>query len=403
MRNLLQGAFALALLALAALVPTRSRAEMWCADALWVHEWGVQVFGSGGARRTSEAGPTLPGYFHAQAGATSPSGSPVRHLPVDSGMRELPVVHFYAPTNWRPVPLGFEVGFTQGEATRWYPQVDVRRSGADANGAAARTARARLVAARSARSNGTQTALPGDPRAQLGWDHLTLSERPAHPPASTSVPWVTRARGFDAALWVDGATESERFLFYESQTRETPALRITRGPTYGAGRRHVLLENTGAQPIHDVFLVHRERGRVFVLHAPTIPAGRHAGFVLEDHAVPAAQVAARTRAALRDRLVDAQQPAAPSSFEWRDCVMMRDPAIPFEAAEGHALYAQEVDAILDAWGPRLFGRGNGTTVVYREDVAYLDEVMPLAVYSDMYHFARIRRLGLALMENAALP
>ncbi|MEZ4338024.1 MAG: hypothetical protein R3B82_15500 [Sandaracinaceae bacterium] len=151
-----------------------------------------------------------------------------------------------------------------------------------------------------------------------------------------------------------------------------------------------------------MFLVHRERGRVFVFHTPQIPAGRRAGFLLEDHAVPGAQVRARTRDALRARLADAAQPA-PGGFGWQNCVMMRDPAIPFEHAEGHQLYAHEVDAVLDAWGARLFGQGDGTTIVYREDVAYLDDVMPLGVYSDMYHYAQIRRLGLALMENVALP
>lgn len=402
MRRLAPCLAALALLAIA-LVPTGSRAEMWCADPVAVHEWGVQVFAAGGAQRATAPGPSLPAFFHAATGAPGAAGSPVRDMPVDGGMRELPVVHFYAGPNWRPVPIGIEVGFTHGEATRWYPQVDVRRAAVDANGGAARAARQRLLATRRGRVEG-QGGPPtgGDPTRQLAWDHLVLTEQPRHTPAATREPWITRARGFGEALWVNGASESERFLFYEGRTRETPALTVARGPTHASGRRHLLLQNGGSHPVHDVFFVHREGGRTYVFHTPSIPAGRHAGFVIEEHLVAAAQLRARTRDALRARLVDAAQPA-PGGFGWSDCVMMRDPALPFEQAEGHALYAHEVDAVLDAWAARLFGQGNGTTVVYREDVAYLDAEMPLGVYSDMYHHARIRRLGLALMENVSLP
>jgi hypothetical protein len=82
--------------------------------------------------------------------------------------------------------------------------------------------------------------------------------------------------------------------------------------------------------------------------------------------------------------------------------MQRDPAQPAENAEGHALYAHEADAILRVWGARMFDR-DGTTIVYREDGRYLDEVMPLSVYTDMYHFPLVRRAGLALWENVGLP
>jgi hypothetical protein len=82
--------------------------------------------------------------------------------------------------------------------------------------------------------------------------------------------------------------------------------------------------------------------------------------------------------------------------------MQRDPAVPFDHTTDHRLYAAEVDRVLDAWGPRFFD-ATGTTLVYREDVAQLDEVMPLAVHTDMYHHVELRRLGLALVENVTLP
>jgi hypothetical protein len=78
-----------------------------------------------------------------------------------------------------------------------------------------------------------------------------------------------------------------------------------------------------------------------------------------------------------------------------DCVMMRDPAIPTTTAEGHRLYAHEVDAILDVWAGTFFG-SPGTTIVYREDPAYLDRAMPLSIYTDMYNHVKLRRLGLAV-------
>lgn len=403
MRHLLPGLVVLVVLA-AALAPTPTRAEMWCADPLWAHEWGVLVHGAGGATRTS--GPALPAYFHGQPGAPSGPVSPVREMPVDGGERALPVLQLYAPRNWRPVPLGLEVGFAEGEASRWFPQLDARRTASDANGPSARAERARLVAAREARRSGAVTSPLGrDPTRQLAWDRLTLDASPAHTLATTATPWVQRLRGLTDALWVNGASESERFVFYEGRTRETPAIRLERGPTHAPGRRHLILRNVSAHPIHDVFLVHREAGAVFVLSAASIPAGRSAGFVLEDHAVAPADLAVRTRHALRDALVDPHESAPPSDYHWggaSGCVMQRDPAIPVERAVDHRLYAAEVDAILEAWGARFFD-AQGTTIVHREDTARLDEAMPISLYTDMYHFVVLRRLGLALVEGATLP
>lgn len=385
--------------------PSQTRAEMWCADPLWVHEWGVQVFGASGATRS--VGPGLPRWFHSRVGSPSAAGPPVRHMPVDGGERELPVVHFYAPSTWRPVPLGLQVGFARGEATRWYPQVDDRRRAADANGPAARRARRALLTARRARPTGfgsrTMAPLGRDPTHQLSWDHLVLAESPRHGRQPTPVPWVRTLRGFDSALWVNGASESERFLFYEGRTAETPAITLARGGTFARGRRHYLLQNTSSRAIHDVFVVHRRGASTYVFHTPSIPAGRHAGFVLEQHRVRRG-LTARTRGALRERIVDSNTPAPTNDSNWgRDgCVMQRDPALPTEAAAGHRLYAHEADAILEIWGARFFD-GQGTTIVYREDTAYLDEAMPLSVHTDMYHHVQLRRLGLALMENVALP
>src|SRR5688572_14299011 len=98
-----------------ALHPSPSQAESWCAEPLWVHEWGVQVFAAGGrGRRVGPNGVRLPSYFHNRpSGARVAAGPPVRGMDVDGGMRALPVLHFYSPGSWSPVPVGIEVGFTR--------------------------------------------------------------------------------------------------------------------------------------------------------------------------------------------------------------------------------------------------------------------------------------------------
>ena len=82
--------------------------------------------------------------------------------------------------------------------------------------------------------------------------------------------------------------------------------------------------------------------------------------------------------------------------------MQRDPAQPFESAMGHQLYANEANVLIDLWGPRFFD-APGTTIVYREDVRYLDQVMPLSIYTDMYHYVELHRAGLAVIEGVQLP
>ncbi len=399
----------LAALALA-LVPSPSRAEMWCADPLWAHEWGVVVFGS--SRATRGAGPSLPAHFHRPGGTRTPSqGTPARDLAVDSGMRELPVLAFYTAGTWAPpVPIGLDVGFRDGEATRWFPDVDVHRTFADVTSATARAGRERLVQERGGRARGAPGGTTSrDPSRQLGWDLLELSDVPRHAVTRATEPWVRALRDVPRALWVNRTTasggESERFVFYEGQTRETPALRVTRGPTWSATRRHLFLENTSGHPVHDVFLVHREAGHTYVLHVASIPAHAHAGYVLEDHDVAASGLRAATRDALRTSLIDPTETAAPTSSSWggpAGCVMQRDPAIPFDRASDHRLYAAEIDVVLDAWGARFFD-AQGTTLVYREDIAQLDAAMPLSIHTDMQHHVALRRLGLALVENVTLP
>ena len=392
----------LASCALLSLAAASAAAKSWCAYPLIAHEWGVHVY-SGDGRPVPPV--DLPAHFHRATPSAPAAAAPaVRDLPADSGVRALPVVHFYAPRlRGQSVPLGLEVGFTHGAAAVWFPAVDLRRSASEAQSPAAAAARAVLLEARARRAPFAPPgpALPADPTRQLVWDRLDLTPEPSFAPPATATPWVTAARAL-GALWVNGAAESERFVFYEAPTREPLPLALRRGPTWGPGRRHLVLDNRGAHAVHDLLFVHREGGRAYVFFAPQIPAGASAGFLLEEHA--AADPRAATTGRLRDLLTDAASPAPPRDYAWDrdDCVMGRDPAQPVEHASGHRLFAGEVDLLLAAWGARMF-EAQGTTVVYREDPAALDAAMPLSVYTDMFHFVTLRRAGLAVWEHVTLP
>jgi len=383
-------------------------ARSWCAQPLWVHEWGVQLFDGEG---TSAGPPPLPEYFHTTGPTSVTAHEMVRDMPADSGIRTLPVVHFYTSGSWaNDVPVAIDVGFTEGAAAAWYPQVDVLRPAEDANSASAAVNRALLDGLRVSRPPvfrvpPTATPMPADPTAQLSWESLVLTPAPRHDARSAgSVDWVDDLRGLDA-MWVNNHSESERFLFYEADTSERALIELSRGETWASDRGHYLASNLSEYDVHDVFIVNREGDQVSVFFAPRIPAGSSAGFLFEDHQLEPDEVGAGTREALKARLVDRANPDMPTDYSWfegGECVMMRDPAVPETAASGHQLYSAEVEAILDVWSEAFFEQ-DGTTILYREDIAYLDAMMPLSVYTDMFHYPVTQRLGLGLVQNVVLP
>ncbi|MCC6622565.1 MAG: hypothetical protein IT385_14980 [Deltaproteobacteria bacterium] len=356
------------------LLPLVARADMWCAQLIAVHEWGVHVFGPDGAARPSDevrADPArLPAWFVRPATHPSATRPPVRTLPADTGVRRLPVVTVWAPNAPAPggIPLGLEVGFARGTASVWYPDVD------------------RLLATT-------------EPR-ELVWDRLELTTAPRLPPLPTDVPWVATSRGLEGALWVNGPRASERFVFYEADTHEPTPLALERAPGWTAARPVHRLTNRGRHPVHDVLVVRRTGDTRFVVHVPTLAPGEGHTFTLADHRVVDD---AAWRRATHERLTGAltlaaPEPAAPPSAT---CVIGRQPAVPFVRADGHRLHRAEVDLLMAVWGERFF-EGAGTRILYREDVGYLDEAMPLSVYTDMFHTVALRRAGLALQEGVAL-
>jgi hypothetical protein len=367
-------------------------ARSWCASPLLAHEWGVTVLRADGP---PAQGVPMPSWLH-RSGPVTPIASvaPVRAMPADNGMRTLPVVQFYSPPSWGdPIPLGAEVGFTNGRAILWFPQVDRRVLAAVANSSVSAAARAAMVEKRQEHG----AASPGaDPTRQLHWEALSLHRAAPGTLLPAEEPWVTALRAMPEALWVRRGEERERFLFYEADTHEAPALTIERGESWGPDRPHYILTNRSDWTVHDVVII--ADGKSW--QAPAIPPGATAGFLLD-----APLQAEEAEDWLRQRWSSGASSATSQvERDWfgGDCVMMRNPAVPVEAAEGHRLYEEEVAVLLDVWSERLL-ESSGVHLVYREDTAALDAVMPVSLYTDMVHFFEWRRLGVVLVEGLSLP
>ena len=376
--------------------PSSALAKSWCANPIWAHEWGVQVFGEAPLQ------PALLSFAHDEVKSdTSPL--PTRELEVDNGVRALPVLSFFAPRAYGEIPLGLEIGFSEGEASLWFPQVDMKVTATQANSDSAREARASLLMARTERqANQDNPPLAADPTRQLIWEALSLSVE-GSPSNESEQAWVKGMRAIEGALWVGKGSASERFVFYEGRTNEQPLLRLARGASWTNERPQYTLHNNSAWPVHDVLVVRRQDDQAWVFYAPSIAPGERAEFVFDEPLDPKSQAFAKaTRGQLESALIDAKASKPPTEYNWDmdTCVMGRDPALPFESALDHRLYAAEVEVLLDAWSPAFFEQ-EGSRIIYREDIAYLDAMMPLSIYTDMRHFVELSRLGLVLWADAS--
>ena len=360
------------LLALTAPVP----AKTWCAEPLVVHEWGVQVFEGDAGHPVSLP---LPAHVHRLPSPTLP----VRDLPADSGIRALPVLHLYGAPGAR---VAVEVGFSQGDAAAWFPDVDARRRHAVATHPDALDARSRLEAAWSAHTPGEP--LPPDPSAQLAWEALTLTTFPSGPVAEPSA-WVEAVRSIPS-LWVESGAERERFVFYEATTWEQPAVvaepESPSGPCCGLTR----LRNRSDWPVHDVRVLHRHDSVLHVAEVSRIdPGGTEIAW---PEARTDAELVGLLAASLRERV-----PPGNAS----ECVTQRDPAVPAHRSTGYGLTPDEAQVFTDLWLPEILPAEGEVAVVYREDPAALDTLMPLSVYTDAQTWvAELHRLGLVVWRRA---
>ena len=434
----------------------------WDAAPIDVHEWGVNTFDWDPDEALVQE---LPDYFytHNRPGEMiAAPGQRVRDLPADSGIRTKPLLYFYVPERIgrgaTEAQVGIEMRFAEGYANAWWPQVtryrteeeslqagppdieawkakameDRRKSLLENNeDGKARERMEEDLAVYHALNNEEQiqrllgirawelgASFPEDQRMQLAWEHLTLhSELPenlALPGADLKDDhWVKIARDVDAA-YVSNGKEVERYVFYEGKTSEEPAIALlpadggTRrspfGNWRGGERKEVSIVNVGKHPIYDVIAVYRnrEKGILWTGYLPVMDP-RVVALRVPDFEKPREEdelkiSAEEFRRRTTDRLVENLTAGTPIVS---GNVMMRDPARAQGPTQRHQLFQKEARGMERIWHDDFF-QAEGLTVIYRESPAYLDEAMPLNIFTSMYWYIRLTRCGLVLNRNLPL-
>lgn len=270
-----------------------------------------------------------------------------------------------------------------------------------------------------------QEKFPEDERMQLVWEDLSVTDKL---PEGLSLPgkdlpddhWLKVAREVDAS-YVHNGKEAERYVFYEGKTREEPAIALL--PADGMFDRYyfrrgederedVAVVNVGKHPIYDVIAVYRDskKGILWTGHVsmlPALPSGRDytqgdaiTALRIPDFTKPregvnfkmgAKEFDRRTRTRLLEDLTSGYHFDAGN-------VSMRDPADPQPPTRHHQLYLKEAVALERIWHKDFFER-EGLTVLYREAPAYLDEAMPLNIFTSMFWYVKLSRCGLVLNRN----
>lgn len=415
--------FALLLAAALALLSAPAQARSWFAQPIVVHEWGVNTFDWAAVAAHD---PQLPGFVYTDQRPGEALGQPAqraRDLPPDNGVRTKPILYFYPPPargNRHPT-LDVEARFAFGFAAAWYPQVSVYRTADEVADAepidwSAWASRVNALDPRAAR---LAVPVPEDPRFELVWNGLSLSESV---PDGMRLPesgmpddhWWRVARDVPGAAYVSNGQEVERFLFYEGKTRERPAVAVLAGDVWVQrdGARHVV--NISDDTIYDVLVIYRDpEGRRWVGYravmepVPSKQAGEHVAAspqcinlpdftqLADDVWLDGDAFSRLTRDRLASAMVDGD------TLPRLHGVMMRDPADPQQATTAHQLYPIEAAGLLTIWHDDFF-EADGLTILFRESPAYLDRAMPLNIYTDMYHYIQLSRCGWVLNQNVPL-
>jgi hypothetical protein len=434
----------------------------WEARPIEVHEWGVNTFDWNDDQPLQQ---DLPGYFYTdkKPGTTiAPPEQRVRDLPADGGVRTKPILYFYPDTYFGMDPSGPQVGiemrFAEGYANAWWPQVtryrplevsaravapdwdawkaemlalwEERILGNNRDGKAAGRWNDDLQKYQAldsakqiewlARQDYVRRGpkFPEDGRMQLVWEKLTL-----HPelPEGMALPgkelpdghWAKLAREVDAA-YVSNGQEAERYVFYEGKTREEPAIallpaggagnrRFLRGPV-DDGTREAAVVNVSKHPIYDVIAVYRnrEKGILWTGHVAMLPP-RTAALRIPDFSRPKKEDDLQTSPEdFRNKTTGRLLEALTAGIHYdAGGGMMRDPADPQPATQLHQLFPKEALGLEKIWHDDFFA-AEGMTVIYRESPAYLDEAMPLNLFTSMYWYIRLSRCGLVLNRNLPL-
>jgi hypothetical protein len=402
---------------------------MWSPQPLYVHEWGVNQFDWSAVKQPA---PDFPAYMYTDEKPGKPvpvKGQRTKDLPPDSGIRKKPILYFYP--QWKPskpVPVGVEVRFARGRAWSWWPQVNTYRT-------PAQVAKAKPVDWAAWKKKHAQRRwgaklppVPDDKRFELVWSRLELSKEL---PKEAKLPgaklpadhWARVAREVDA-WYVSNGKECERYVFYEGRTREVSAITILPPGTwimgtYRAGKDYLLV-NTGEYPIYDVFVTYRKDKLLWTTYiarlSPTRVPKPGSSKALARGTAPLTALripdfaktplkksvaAAEFKVRTSGRLVEALSAGQPLPGGKAALSYIRDPADPAEASQTHLLYPKEAAALEKIWRKDFF-ESEGWTIVYRESPAYLNAVMPLNVYTNMYHIPVISRCGLVLNSNVPL-
>lgn len=441
---------------------TGSSHANWDAAPIDVHEWGVNTFDWNNEKPLIQ---DLPDYLYTdkKPGESFPSPKTrVRDLPPDGGMRTKPILYFYPSERHGRGPslarVGIEMRFAYGFANAWWPQVNRYRTEEisqkakapdweswktralkerknrflenNKDGKAATRWRKELEEYRELSSADQIQRLaqrfpwkrgskfPEDARMQLAWEELTL-----HPkaPENQVLPgkdlkddhWAKIAREVDAA-YVSNGTETERYVFYEGKTNEESAIALLpangglRHTKYGIQRdeerEEVSLVNVGKHSIYDVIAIYRDRkkGILWTGYLPVMPpqvvALRIPDFKnprKEDHLKLTPETFRRQTT---ERLIENLTTGTPIVS---GNILMRDPADPQGPTQRHQLFRKEALGLEKIWHDDFF-ESDGFTVVYRESPEYLDEAMPLNIFTSMYWHIRLSRCGLVLNRNIPL-
>jgi hypothetical protein len=297
--------------------------------------------------------------------------------------------------------VGIEMRFAYGHANAWWPQVTQFRTEGEVSKAG------------PPEGDGREASM------QLVWDRLTLHEdvpagQKLRGEALPADHWAKVAREVDAA-YVSNGSEVERYVFYEGKTREIPVIALLPadpGMYFLSGlprakEKEVAVVNIGKHPIHDVIAVYRDSAKGilwagFIPMLPALPSGTSqvAALRIPDFSMPRpddklALGADEFRRRTKDRLLE----NLTAGFHYQSGeIMMRNPADPQGPTRLHQLYRKEAVALEQIWHEAFF-ESEGLTILYRESPAYLDEAMPLHIYTSMFWFVKLSRCGLVLNRN----
>jgi hypothetical protein len=243
---------------------------------------------------------------------------------------ETPVIYFYSDTERK---VDVTVDFPQGIVTEWYPQAK------------------QAVPA-------TRTTPARSGRQIIRWENVQVLPQKQHNSLASALPfeksgshyYAARATDADYLRVGDGAdsakAETEKFLFYRGVGNFTAPLTLTQS----ADGDSFLLQNTGKEPLGNLFLYAVRGDKAKHLYVPMLAPGATHTLALRgaQNLIPLSDARAEIARQMREALV----------------------------REG--LYEREAAAMVQTWDDSWFTE-QGTRVLYTLSRAWTDRALPLAI------------------------